>query len=667
MTEPGANQQYDLWVDRCRQQLERGAAGNALASWMQSEGVSAEMAAAILQAARGGAGGARGQPAVEDSTPAAPPDSVSTGATSQGEVQPQVVADPAMPGDDNASAGEAATAASATPHAFVPDNASAVFAKAFAKPDSAPPDDTLPVPDGHSQPDAGSTFESAPPQDPPAIPPIPPASPDVLAAEAPASPASIPVAQPPPQAAAEQEHALDPPAPPVTRSNPFGTPRPPIVFAPAPAGTGEKPRNRDTLPEFPPQETPAAERIGENERQGVDVGNENDEANVRLDESPPPVSEPGAGAALAPEDGVSNGAAHESGAADREDSLPDGIDSHAVSPGPSARRGGGELTGDEPADTRADDQVAEEGPGQVEPSAGAPTAPRSPDGSSADDELPGMTAADSPHRFRDELGDSAPRTGMNIRHDQHPPPAETDGECDAEEWQRGPDPSAEPIDDTVAEPAGESNAGADADDQTVGPPPQPFEISSVGGPDGGGPGPVGTANGNDGETQDVVRDQCGPKSGAASRAFDQSTEGELARAIREAERDARRTPDSPPLPDPKTDEEFAAAAKQLGISFRDHPEADRPLAPHGQDDDMRRVARQLGISFRDDPADLAATEPDDSTAEVARQLGINFRDAYRAEEKPKSLLARYWPIVLVMVLAAIAMPIVAVVLMFATE
>ena len=81
MTGPEANQQYDLWVDRCRQQLERGAAGNALAAWMLSEGVSAEMAETILQAARDASAVEAQQAIGTDTAPATPAESVSPEAT----------------------------------------------------------------------------------------------------------------------------------------------------------------------------------------------------------------------------------------------------------------------------------------------------------------------------------------------------------------------------------------------------------------------------------------------------------------------------------------------------------------------------------------------------------------------------------------------------------
>jgi hypothetical protein len=125
MTTPEANQQYDLWVDRCRQQLERGAAGNALAAWMQSEGVSAEMAAAILQAARGQPAADSGQPAHQDPAPAttpetavpettapettAPETTVPETTTPQGETVQSGAADTALPNQDGAGAASTRT------------------------------------------------------------------------------------------------------------------------------------------------------------------------------------------------------------------------------------------------------------------------------------------------------------------------------------------------------------------------------------------------------------------------------------------------------------------------------------------------------------------------------------------------------------------------------
>ena len=82
---------------------------------------------------------------------------------------------------------------------------------------------------------------------------------------------------------------------------------------------------------------------------------------------------------------------------------------------------------------------------------------------------------------------------------------------------------------------------------------------------------------------------------------------------------------------------------------------------------MTRAARELGISFRDDPVGADPTDPDDPTTKAAKELGISFRDSYQPEAKPKSLLVRYWLVILVMVLAAIAMPIVGAYLMFSGD
>ena len=196
MTAPEANQQYDLWVDRCRQQLERGAAGNALAAWMQSEGVSADLAATILEAARGQPAAASGQPAQGDPAAAAPPETAvqetpvqestvpeSTVPEStvpdtpvlQAEAAASLGADSAVPNRDGAAPDHTTVTTPAQP-APMPGNAAEVFAKAFGKPDKTAHGGTMATPPVPGQPDATPTMEPAPATGvQPVSPPQPPA------------------------------------------------------------------------------------------------------------------------------------------------------------------------------------------------------------------------------------------------------------------------------------------------------------------------------------------------------------------------------------------------------------------------------------------------------------------------------------------------------------
>lgn len=86
-------------------------------------------------------------------------------------------------------------------------------------------------------------------------------------------------------------------------------------------------------------------------------------------------------------------------------------------------------------------------------------------------------------------------------------------------------------------------------------------------------------------------------------------------------------------------EDMAAAAKMLGINFR---ESDPTAA--GTDPEMARTAKELGISFREDGgADLA----DEETQLAAQKLGISFREGDSSSSKqPKPLTVKYLPILL---------------------
>jgi len=94
------------------------------------------------------------------------------------------------------------------------------------------------------------------------------------------------------------------------------------------------------------------------------------------------------------------------------------------------------------------------------------------------------------------------------------------------------------------------------------------------------------------------------------------------------------------LPKGDTPAELAAAAKLLGISFRDHDPAEV-----GVDPDMAKTAKELGISFRE--GGEAAEDNMDEIALEAQRLGISFRDAGPGTGKPqKPLVVKYLPLLL---------------------
>ncbi|UCH75486.1 MAG: hypothetical protein JSU82_06520 [Rhodospirillales bacterium] len=147
----------------------------------------------------------------------------------------------------------------------------------------------------------------------------------------------------------------------------------------------------------------------------------------------------------------------------------------------------------------------------------------------------------------------------------------------------------------------------------------------------------------------------GPRAGLAS---EREQDG------RPREDDAARRPAITSAEDlPETGDELAAAAKRLGISFRDDPRSGRGDFD-GEDDETVRAAQELGISFRDQPAAAAVSAFDEVTARAAQELRISFRDATESKPRPKSLLRRYWPMIALMLLAAIGMPIAAVMLLY---
>jgi len=90
-------------------------------------------------------------------------------------------------------------------------------------------------------------------------------------------------------------------------------------------------------------------------------------------------------------------------------------------------------------------------------------------------------------------------------------------------------------------------------------------------------------------------------------------------------------------------EDLAAAARKLGISFREGDPTEIGLDP-----ETVRAAKELGISFRE--GDDGPEPQFDETALAAQKLGISFRDGDLTSAKPpKPLIAKYMPLILVII------------------
>ncbi|MDH3228543.1 MAG: hypothetical protein OEN55_02010 [Alphaproteobacteria bacterium] len=586
---------------------------------------------------------------------------------------------------------ERATAAPPAQHAPASDNTAAVFANAFGGPGMMASGNPTPAPANPGQPDAGPTVEpplattiptpaasqppvqTLPPGDPPTTQQELPEPPAFLPPGDPAAAAATPVTPLPQHTVVAQDQSLHPPTPPSPAPpNPFGTPRPPIVFAPVPA-PAEKSLREDGAPTDPaPQETPAAAGTRDDAYRGVDVAAGGDANEAVLDESDAPMmepdQEPGTTSGPPAGDDLPADAAHEERTGNPEISVPNEPDSPADTLEPPTDEDedgdGDEAVEEESADVLVADFNDAEHTLPMEPAAEATAPHTSPDEPQPDDEFPDMAAPEEQRQFGDSLGEAASRMGMDLRQSQRQVLAETYEDFIGQERQRGLESPGTPADEAVAEPADE--AGIETDYRANGTPKQPDKQRTIDRRDSGWLASADAVDDEDGESAEAVRDASSqeprPPQPPGSTG---GNEGELARAIREAEQGAAR--ESDPLshrPIPKSEEELTAAAKELGISFREDPEDGRPLAPYEQDDEMARVARELGISFRDDSVGPTSADPDDPAAKAARELGISFRDGYQPEKKQKSVMLRYWRIILVIALAAFAMPVLAAYLMF---
>ncbi len=707
MTGPEANEQYDLWVDRCRQQLERGAARNALAAWMQSEGVSADDAAAILEAARS----SQAADPAPSNRPDAVPDAAPHAAQPDSPAAPVVEAstdatDAAVPsGVEPSAAPPMSTAPS--PQLPAGDGAATVFAKAFGRSAVAGGRDAAAAAPGSG--DHGTSRTAADPQpamDPSPVTPQPPEQ--AAPPQTPAGESSIdaphPAAPPPdglapqgqsgaPQPATEPDvpdiRPVEPPAlPSALPSNPFGTPRAPVAgpAAPPPVATDqlgeatpEETQGRHPGASPPTAEEPHAESPtsplpdpsveGESATEPhqdlagpTESGTDEEPRHVPLAEMAEATAEPQEDAAseLDVESPLED--PHETASVDPDVVAPEPAVLPPAQPEPLSGLEPGEYAGQ---DDSTSDPAERESPEQPSAVASEPPTPEpSGDAAATGNEIPETGAPDEPVEFAESLEEAASRMGVDLRRNARHGPSDSYEDFIQSEQARDPDRSESPRDDGAARAVDEPVAEPDHDSGKTG---QTAGKERRFGRRSCRPAGLDASQAGD-EPAPAAHAAESSESGSATSDPAEGGESELARVIREAERGADQEP--PPLtppPEPKTDEEIAAAARKLGIKFRDDAKHGAPDARDGEDDELARAARELGISFRDDPARPETAEPDDATTKAAEELGINFREVAPAKVEQQSTLRRYWPIILVMALTAIAMPIVATLLFFSGQ
>ncbi len=711
MTGPDTNQQYDQWVDRCRQQLERGAAGNALAAWMQSEGVSADMAAAILEAARGGATLAADARDDGDAEAAPPQATPAQPATDPAATTAAIASDAAQPGAGESTdhPGPPAPNKQAPP----PARTATTFARAFGRPDAAgshdpgPPSEDIAEQQSEpadSAPPAGTEVSPIAPQAPvqPA-PSTPPTTTGAGATPVASEPADqVPPSQTGPMISADGPPGQDVPAEEVTDglggtstpesadepvgeavqvpesrtagsalpSNLFGTPRPPITFADAPAPGTQRDGEQLAAPHAhtgqPGGDAEEQAELHEEAEASHDEGVGSESSRQPGSETTAPEPDPGDATELGADDAlVPEAADHrhaDTGEPDpwRRDDV-GLLAEHPVPPADPVDAQIAEHEATEPVDAAQD---TDELPTMAEQPAVAQAPDSSLDEAGVDDGMSEAAAPDEPVRFDDSLEEAASRMGADLRRSAPAAPSESYEDFIKAEQERTPRPAEIAGAESSADGCDESSAELERS------PAKPRQTSAKERKFGRRSAKIATAETADGgnETMPAEGSRDGDGAEPATPASSGELGGELARAIREAAQDSAEEPEAPPLPaEPKTEEQLAAAAKQLGISFRDDPERPRSGDVDEDEDDTTRAAREMGISFRDDPAVTREPDPEDESTKAARELGISFRDAAEVKREQKSMLRRYWPIVLLMVLAAIAMPIAATLLLFSGD
>jgi hypothetical protein len=105
--------------------------------------------------------------------------------------------------------------------------------------------------------------------------------------------------------------------------------------------------------------------------------------------------------------------------------------------------------------------------------------------------------------------------------------------------------------------------------------------------------------------------------------------------------------DAGELPLGDTPEELAAAAKKLGVDFRNGDQSDA-----GVDPEMAKAAKELGISFREGTDTIPPL--DDEAAIEAQKLGISFRGGDTVSNKSKKpKLVKYLPFGLAVIVLTI--------------
>lgn len=107
------------------------------------------------------------------------------------------------------------------------------------------------------------------------------------------------------------------------------------------------------------------------------------------------------------------------------------------------------------------------------------------------------------------------------------------------------------------------------------------------------------------------------------------------------EEDKRRQME-PPSPFETLPEDPKEIVEKLGINFRAGD-----LLEVGVDPEMTLAAKELGISFRDEEA--PKEEDLDETALAAQRLGISFRDEDYSDKPKKHIIAKYMPLLLIII------------------
>lgn len=666
MTEPQTNQIYDLWVDRCREQLERGAAGNAIAAWMQAEGVSAVAAAEILRLAQAEPAANAEQPRSENSAPTA---AAPTAGPEPGNLEAHITP-PANPVESPRPELESPAAPAPdvqAQRARAHENAAAAFASAFSKSarlsrggtsTGSPAAGTDSTQTSHDTPRlAEPAPQAAPAQPSPVMQPSLPGPPGIVP-----DTTGDPVSPPPdtPVDSSGAPHMTSMGARPPASQDPMEPPQPPVTQpatdqAPEPGQAGQDAHSEAQSGDYPMAQQPEANAPEDNGMPGA----------VHADKTPG-ITVPGP----EPAGEMDIGSPQPRGNPAESIQVDEGGAQHSMAPNET---GPGAQPGDRMPDQ---DEIEPMGVdiGRQDDLYGAGSETPAPAEETAEEPAPSEIAGgpEPSSAMADQRSFQEPARPEESPEDPVSPVVESHSAEPESRTGSGSNRTDDGLPDKVERVIGQADNGATAfdGDSAAGPDESSGATSSetskrrtFGRRNSAHPDPV------------VDREQGSPTTPnddnhelPAEEATAQPAESELMRLLDEADRAADPEPRMPPrLAKPKSDKELADAAKLLGISFRDDPKRPRERLQLDEGDETVKVARQLGIRFREEPESAGTPDLDDPMKRAALEMGISFRDADRPSSEQKSALRRYWPIVLVLALAAIAMPIAAVMLMFMGE